>query len=495
MFDLKYCGCGQSPTPDGTEGTVTVGWFQGENKVVHGCIVKNDEKFRELVNFEEEKPKYFAYIPRVEMNSNETFEISVHRFTHTKSPKKCKVRNLQNVKKLDVHDDHGYIFVPCEDESEKKTKKFNKSRFLKKHSKSIIEIPPDDVCKSGNVMGLRQIENSDRVRINKFFSFEIKASSPNGSRHYIKDNDFDKLEDTGPLLTKNNLVGYYEVKSRNEIKIYTFSSDHKEPRIVLAERALSTEMSDSTDVGIQETNDETTDNQETNLQPSTDANVQGSQTDRPNISSSRDPIQYNEALSENDERQNQTSGSSGNNDQPQLPDGHNVYQEVIAKFGGQDVIETVDRKSFAEEAAKYLQPESTSVETPAPTEIMKKQCRKLCLTLKQKGRSDIVEELRKILRTSGMTGPLQHDEKMVFRELPIKAQQDLFQAINDDTLLQRLVTELLGKSSTQTHHYTKKGNAAETILHEFCQKRRLLVGELYDILVKRDAAALADEYL
>jgi hypothetical protein len=54
---------------------------------------------------------------------------------------------------------------------------------------------------------------------------------------------------------------------------------------------------------------------------------------------------------------------------------------------------------------------------------------------------------------------------------------------------------VLNIPASQFGFYKRMPNPAESILDKLCTKRRLKVGELYDLLVEWDAGALADEYL
>jgi hypothetical protein len=53
----------------------------------------------------------------------------------------------------------------------------------------------------------------------------------------------------------------------------------------------------------------------------------------------------------------------------------------------------------------------------------------------------------------------------------------------------------LGIRRSQFVFYEKKENPVEGLLEDACRKRKLTVGELYDVLCKCGANALADEYL
>jgi hypothetical protein len=68
---------------------------------------------------------------------------------------------------------------------------------------------------------------------------------------------------------------------------------------------------------------------------------------------------------------------------------------------------------------------------------------------------------------------------------PLFVVQDVWQKIADELKIK----------SVHTQYYGCQKNPAEELLADVCNTRRLTVGELYDILVKCDANALADNYL
>lgn len=70
-------------------------------------------------------------------------------------------------------------------------------------------------------------------------------------------------------------------------------------------------------------------------------------------------------------------------------------------IGGQVDIRAVNCEAFALAVVEFLHLDRTSVDNPPPE--MMKNCRKLCVFLKQQERIDIVREL-KIKFPNGMTG-------------------------------------------------------------------------------------------
>lgn len=75
-------------------------------------------------------------------------------------------------------------------------------------------------------------------------------------------------------------------------------------------------------------------------------------------------------------------------------------QELVKYMGTLD-LKTIDAGTAATKVSVKLQLDRCSMEDP-PEDVVKK-CRYFCLLLKKEGRTDIVEELRKIL-PSGITG-------------------------------------------------------------------------------------------
>jgi hypothetical protein len=69
----------------------------------------------------------------------------------------------------------------------------------------------------------------------------------------------------------------------------------------------------------------------------------------------------------------------------------------------------------------------------------------------------------------------------------------IFPLLGSDTW-KRIAGEL-GIPNTRFDYYDRMKNPVEGLLDDACKKRLLTVGELYDILVKCDANAVADSYL
>ncbi|XP_031567990.1 uncharacterized protein LOC116302761 [Actinia tenebrosa] len=135
-----------------------------------------------------------------------------------------------------------------------------------------------------------------------------------------------------------------------------------------------------------------------------------------------------------------------------------------------------------------LKPYKTSMKN-APPEMVK-SCRDICQKLKGVHRKSSIEELRKHV-PSGTTGPLEEENKS-YEQLDAEKKQNLTRACGR-AILKKLLWEF-GKSNT-SEYYEGQMNPVEVLLEEERKKQTLTFGQLYNVLVKCEAAALADEYL
>ncbi|XP_031574845.1 uncharacterized protein LOC116308536 [Actinia tenebrosa] len=126
-----------------------------------------------------------------------------------------------------------------------------------------------------------------------------------------------------------------------------------------------------------------------------------------------------------------------------------------------------------------------------PSEEIVVRCREFCSYLKSNERDDIVKKIRDLL-PSGMTGPLTN-EKVLVGDM-IGKLEDLTRSLCGNDLWKKMADHL-GIRPCYLWFHDRKKNPAKSILEDVCRKRRLTIGDLYDVLCKCDANALADEFL